>query len=78
MVECLVYSLDRHSSLKFAFDVKTHALRWIEVRDATTTSVAVVEVHSYQSSGGAMLPADVEVHGGGLDYRETLTGWEIQ
>ena len=77
MVECLVYRLDRHSRLKFAFDVETHALRWIEARDTTTNSVAVVEIHAYHTTDGARVATDVEVHGGGLDYRDTLTDWEI-
>ena len=78
MVECITYHLDKKNSATFAFDVKSHALRWIEAHHAPTDSTATLEFLAYQPVDGVQVPTAIEVRGGGLGFTDAMTDWKIE
>ncbi len=71
------WPLSGGAQARFAFETESFKIMWIAVEDPVTGSRAEIELDDYREIGGLTWPCAVRVKGGGYDYCETLSDWEL-
>ncbi len=76
-LEVIDWRMGDHATARYAFDLQTHWIVRVTVRDLPTDSEVMIELSNHRDVGGVVRPCRIKVHGAGLSYEDVLAGWEL-
>ncbi len=72
-LEVIEYELSDEAKARFAFDIETHELVRIIVRDEVSGTDVSIYLSDYRKLGELKRPCTIDVYGTGYHYRDTLS-----